>query len=76
MKTVKTVSQQYCHEYRLRRDIHTSYGFGDTPEEARADAVYGSDDGNNHARDHSLGFGDWRVQEDSKGEHWINRISA
>jgi hypothetical protein len=74
MKTVKIVLQQYCHEYRVLGDLQTSYGFGDNPELAREDAVYGADIGN-HARDHLLGFGDYKVQEDENGDHWVSQIN-
>jgi hypothetical protein len=73
MKLIKTVRQSYAHEYRQLGDLHTSYGFGETPEDAREDALYGT--GGNAARDHGQGFGDWKVQEDRDGEHWLIQIN-
>ena len=72
MKTIETISQQYCHEYRKLGDLHASYGFGSSPEAARQDAVYGQDNGSEDTgRDHPLGFGDWELQEDENREYWV-----
>jgi len=53
------MKKQYCHEYRKLGDLKSSYGLGNTPEEARNHALYGQDNGG-IARDHDLGFGYWK----------------
>ncbi len=69
MKLIKFHPQSFCHEYRRKGDLRTSLGFGDTPESARRNAVYGPHDEDNTARDHPLGFGDWELREDRDGDH-------
>ena len=69
------ILQQHCHEYRCLGDLQPSYGFGATPEEAREDAVYGSDRPDDSARDHYLGFGDWRIQIDEENSMWVTKIN-
>ena len=73
MNLIKIIRQSYAHEYRAQGDLHTSYGFGKTPEEARENALYGTAE--NAARDHGQDFGDWKVQEDRDGEHWLTQIN-
>lgn len=71
----QTFYGQFCHEYRAKGDLHTSYGFGDTEAEAREKAVYGPDREGESARDHELGFGDWILRVDREGDQWVKQVN-
>jgi hypothetical protein len=62
MELVTRIKDRYCHEYRRKGDPRSSFGFGETEEEARAEAVYGPQQHGDASIDRSLGFGNWRLE--------------
>lgn len=60
----------------MKGDLDPSYGFGTTPEKARQNAVYGADREDDSARDHYLGFGDWKMETDEKNAAWVERVNT
>ena len=69
------MKKQYCHEYRKLGDLDSSYGLGNTPQEARENALYGQDNGDT-SRDHNLGLGYWEGIEGYMEKIQIAKVIA
>lgn len=74
---VALVKNKFCYEFRLKGDFHTSYGFGETKEEALSDAEYGSFRFDDIAVSRCLGKGNWRLDRDPQdGDLWVTEVKS